>query len=370
LRWVEGTRGWHKIGSLLIDYMNVLIDIARECWSTFTAMAPYLLFGFAIAGALSVLVPQETVERHLGDRGMLPVLKAALVGVPLPLCSCSVIPVAMSLRRHGSSRGATVSFLLSTPQTGVDSIVVTYSLLGPVFAIFRPLAALLTGVLGGFLTDRLQDGAAGGQVAPPERCTEECCSVGPRQNRFIRALRHGFLTLPHDIGKALLLGVLIAGVIAAFVPDDFFAGVLGTGIAGILVMMLLGIPVYVCATASVPIAVALMAKGASPGAALAFLIAGPATNAATIMVIWKELGRRTALIYLGTVAFAAVLCGLALNRIFAMPGMSSAHMHHEMLPSWVGTAGAVALLIVIGVAILRPARKDDPSGVSHVSDQR
>jgi len=330
----------------------VIVLVLSSAWDTAQQMAPYLLFGFAAAGALSVLVPQESVERHLGGRGFLPVLKAALFGIPLPLCSCSVIPVAMSLRKHGSSRGATVSFLLSTPQTGVDSIAVTHSLLGPVFAVFRPLAALLTGTLGGWLTDRLERPGPAGAEDGVATCTDECCCGHQRRNGVLRALRYGFVTMPRDIGKSILLGLLIAGLIAALIPDDFFAGAIGAGVGAIFLMMLLGIPIYVCATASVPIAVALMAKGVSPGAALAFLIAGPATNAAAIVTIWKVLGRRTAAIYLFTVAVSAVLCGLALDYIFRVSRVAQ-HIHagHAMLAPWVGTASAVALLLMVGVAL-------------------
>jgi uncharacterized membrane protein YraQ (UPF0718 family) len=316
-------------------------------------MAPYLLFGFAAAGLLSVLVPAEKVEQHLGGRGMASTLKAALFGIPLPLCSCSVLPVAMSLRRHGSSLGATVAFLLSTPQTGVDSILVTYSVLGPVFAIFRPLAALLTGVLGGFLAERARRDAESMEGIPNGPCTDECCAH-TAGHPLVRALRYGFLTLPRDIGKPMLLGLLAAGIIAAIVPDDFFAGAIGTGIVGILVMMLLGIPVYVCATASVPIAAALISKGVSPGAALAFLITGPATNAAALVTIWKVLGSRSALIYVGTAACGALACGLLLDSLFSITGISATHLHHEMIAPWIGTASAVVLLMLLGAALLRP----------------
>ena len=215
---------------------------------------------------------------------MWPVIKASLLGVPLPLCSCGVIPVAASLRRHGASRGATTAFLLSTPQTGVDSIVVTYSLMGGLFALIRPVVAFITGLVGGWLVDALagQDYGNATGVNPSAPCAGECCALSVRrQNRLVRALHYGFVTLPRDIGKALVVGLIISGVIAAFVPDDFFAGVFGTGLVGMLIMMAVGMPLYVCATGSVPVAAALMMKGVSPGAALVFLMTGPATNAAT-----------------------------------------------------------------------------------------
>ena len=336
-----------------------VLTMVQEMWVLLAAMAPYLLFGFAVAGVLSVVVTPETVERHLGGRGFWPVFKAALVGVPLPLCSCGVIPVAASLRKHGSSRGATASFLLSTPQTGVDSILVTYSLLGPVMAVFRPFAAFLTGILGGLLTDGLTGSARNGIVpeAPPEKCTDACCGHGRKAHPVVRAVRHGFVTLPRDISGAMLVGMAVAGIISILIPDDFFAGRIGTGIGAIVFMMLLGIPIYVCATASVPIAAALIAKGVSPGAALAFLIAGPATNAATIAALWKMLGRRAMWIYLGTIAFSAVFCGVVLDRIFEVRAMPHAHVHGEMLPAWISNASAAVLLIILLAALLPPRRQ-------------
>jgi uncharacterized membrane protein YraQ (UPF0718 family) len=334
-----------------------LLAILGAAWDTTRQMAPYLLFGFLVAGALSVVISPEFVERHLGGRGLWPVLKAALFGVPLPLCSCGVIPVATSLRRHGASRGATTAFLLSTPQTGVDSILVTYSLLGPVFAVFRPVVAFVTGLLGGWLVDAREREAVGGSDDPPP-CEDDCCRPRGRRNPVWRALRYGFVDLPADIGRPLLAGLAVAGLIAGLVPDDFFAGVLGTGIVGMLAMMAVGIPLYVCATASVPIAAALMAKGVSPGAAMVFLVTGPATNAATVATVWKVLGRRTALTYLGVVAVSALGSGLLLDGLLTAraPQLLDAHAH-GMLPGWFSTGSAVALLGLLAAAVLRPAAR-------------
>jgi len=332
--------------------MGVYIKtIIIDFWNTVAEMSPYLLFGFFMAGILSVLLSQRLVEKHLGGRGIWPLLKASLFGIPLPLCSCGVIPVSMSLHKHGASKGSTISFLLSTPQTGVDSIFVTLSLLGPVFAIFRPLVALVTGLVGGILVDLFEHRTKDERTAP-EECSDECCGDGNIASRVIRGLKYGFVTLPRDIGKAMLVGLVIAAFISAVVPDDFFAEkLLGTGIFAMVVMMLLGIPVYVCATASVPIAAALIAKGLTPGAALVFLITGPATNAAGFTTIWKVLGRRTAIAYLFTVVVCALGAGLLLDTI--LPGLGSsvqAHIH-QMEPSIVGHISAAALLAVLAIAI-------------------
>ncbi len=336
--------------------VDFALRFALSIWETLREMSPYLLFGFFVAGLLSVLVKPEVVERHLGGRGFWQVVKAAVFGVPLPLCSCGVIPVAASLRRHGAGAGATTSFLISTPQTGVDSIMVTYSLLGPVFAVFRPAVAFLSGLLGGTLVNLFGHEKGAVEAAPPA-CTAECCS-GAENHRgsMARALRYGFVTLPRDLNKALLAGIVVAGAIAAVVPDDYLAGVLGGGIASMLIMMAVGIPVYVCATASVPIAAALIAKGVSPGAALVFLMTGPATNAATIMTVWRIMGKRIAAIYLASVAASAVAAGLVLDAVFTARGGHAMAHAHWMLPGWAGTAAAIVLLGVLAAAFFAPSR--------------
>jgi len=338
---------------------NYIKSIIIDFWNTVAEMSPYLLFGFFMAGILSVLVSQRLVEKHLGGTGIWPLVKASLFGIPLPLCSCGVIPVSMSLHKHGASKGSTISFLLSTPQTGMDSIFVTLSLLGPVFAIFRPLVALVTGLVGGILVD-LFDRRAKDERTAPEECTDECCSSGNIASRVVRGLKYGFVTLPRDIGKAMLVGLVIAAFISAVVPDDFFAEkLLGTGIFAMVVMMFLGIPVYVCATASVPIAAALIAKGLTPGAALVFLITGPATNAAGFTTIWKVLGGRTAIAYLFTVVVCALGAGLLLDMIFPTLGSSVQAHIHRMGPSVLGHISAAALLAVLAIAIFS---KTKPAG--------
>jgi uncharacterized membrane protein YraQ (UPF0718 family) len=328
-----------------------IASILADFWGTAAEMSPYLLFGFFMAGVLSVLVSQRLVEKHLGGIGIWPVIKASLFGVPLPLCSCSVIPVTMSLHKHGASQGAAVSFLLSTPQTGVDSILVTYSLLGPVFAIFRPLAAFATGIVGGVLVN-LFGRPSGSDVQQRQHCTDECCSGEHSSGRVTRAFKYGFVTLPRDIGRAMLLGLVVAAFISVFVPDDFFSEKLGTGIFAMLVMMALGIPMYVCATASVPIAAALMMKGLTPGAALVFLMTGPATNAASFVTIWQIMGRATAITYLATVAGCALLSGVLLDHIVSNVSLKYAAHHIWMLPPLVKDISAVILLAVLVFALL------------------
>jgi len=351
-----------------------LMEIPREFWGVLSEMSPYLLFGFLAAGALSVLISPRLIEQHLGGPGFWPVLKASAFGVPLPLCSCGVIPVSASLRRHGASKGATTAFLISTPQTGVDSIFVTFSLLGPVYAVFRPVIALVSGVIGGGMVDLIDPDRLGRSTASAT-CNEECCTT--RKGHWLRrVLQYGFVVLPRDIGKSLLAGLIIAALISAVItPHGHFSqkleALMGGGIVGMLIMMALGIPVYVCATASVPVAAVLIDRGVSPGTALVFLMTGPATNAAALATIWQIMGRRTVISYLLTVAVMALASGLLLDYIFkagyteppAPPTMS-------MMSPWVRNTAAVALLGVLGFALSAPKRlaHDDLSEPKAVFD--
>ncbi|MBS3821634.1 MAG: SO_0444 family Cu/Zn efflux transporter [Phycisphaerae bacterium] len=351
-------------------------QIVVEFWRTLAEMSPYLLFGFFVAGVLSVLIRQETVERHLGGEGFVASVKASVFGVPMPLCSCGVIPVSASLRRHGAGRGATTSFLISTPQTGVDSILVTYSLLGWVYAVFRPLVAFASGLIGGALVSMttrnlpddapapLDDTAHGcdhghdgdcddGAASPKPICTEACCDSS--RSRTSRILHYGLVELPQDIGRSLLIGLVVAALISALVPAGKLPGILGGGIVSMLIMMAAGIPIYVCATASVPIALALVVKGVSPGAALVFLMTGPATNAATVVTIGRVMGKRTAVIYMLTVAACALGAGLLLDAIYTHVPAAAESLHHHTptVAIWKQVA-AVALLGVLGYALIKP----------------
>ena len=325
---------------------SILIDF----WATVAEMSPYLLFGFLVAGILSVFVSQSVVERHLGGKGIWPLVKASLFGVPLPLCSCGVIPVSMSLHKHGASKASAISFLLSTPQTGADSIFVTLSLLGPLFAIFRPLAAFITGIIGGVLVD-VFDKDQESEKHESHECMAECCYKNP-DKKIVRVLKYGFVTLPRDIGKAMAVGLIIAAFISALIPEGYFAEHLGTGILAMVIMMCLGIPVYVCATASVPIAAALILKGLTPGAAIVFLMTGPATNAASFVTIWKTLGSRTAITYILTVAGCALLSGILLDHIAAGVDFEVVIAQGAMLPPAIKYASAVILIVILAAGAI------------------
>ena len=294
-----------------------------------------------------MLIPTSVIKKHLGGKGIWPIIKSSLFGVPLPLCSCGVIPVAMSLRKRGASKGATIAFLLSTPQTGADNIFVVWSLLGTVFMIASPIIAFVTGIIGGIAVDIFNRR----ESAIPEIESDD--NFAENKNRFKTGFKHAFVTLPQDIGGAMLIGLVIAAIISVVVPDDFFADKIGTGIGSMILMMMVGIPLYVCSTASVPIAAAMIAKGLSPGAALVFLMTGPATNAASFIIIWKVLGRRTAIIYILSVAGCALAAGLLLDRFFVNLAAEVQAHYHQMGTSLIEHTSAVILLILLVFSIYR-----------------
>ncbi len=357
---------------MILDSISAVV---ASSWAVTADMAPYLLFGFLVAGVLSVFLSPAWVARVLGGRGWAQVFRASLLGVPLPLCSCGVLPVAASLRQQGASRGATAAFLLSTPQTGVDSMAVTYALLGPFLAVFRPVAAFLSGVLGGWLVQLFDDRpevASGAPAADGDGGT--CCSspaaVAPAPRPLLAdALRHGFVTLPRDIGPALLVGIVLAGLLSALVPADLLSGAVGDGLLPMLLALAIGVPLYVCATASTPIALGLIHAGLSPGAALVFLISGPATNVAALTTLVKVLGRRATALYLVTVVATALASGLAADLVAdrwvpaaALVGGSVTTVDHgdhrshggDEPVSLLGHAAALALLVVMGASRWSP----------------
>jgi uncharacterized membrane protein YraQ (UPF0718 family)/copper chaperone CopZ len=291
---------------------NVLYNILQESLNLWLAVAPYLLLGMFIAGVLHAFLGEHFIGRHLGDGGFISILKATLFGIPLPLCSCGVIPVAASLKKEGASKSAVLSFLVSTPTTGVDSILATYSLMGPLFALFRPLAAFVSGIaIGGF--NRLfqpETEKTGGHLHPPI----------PSRFKVKEVFRYGFIELAEDIGKWVLLGVVAGGFLTVAIPDGLFSRYLAVPFLDFFIMLVLAIPLYVCATGSIPIAAALIGKGFSPGAALIFLIAGPATNTVTLSFVYSKLGRRAFAIYLTSIAVVSILSGWLFNLIWRRLG--------------------------------------------------
>ena len=291
--------------------MEFVQEIVKIIFSIFNAMSFYLLLGFLFAGILHVLVPQQLFSKYLSKNNWLSVFYATLFGIPLPLCSCGVIPTAMALHKEGASKGSVISFLIATPQTGIDSIIATYSLLGLPFAIIRPVAAFFTSIFAGLVTNAFTSKEEAVKVTTKKNKEEQKLSFS---QKIKKVFQYGYVEMMEDIGKMLLFGLIIAGLIAYFVPDNFFTIFKGNTILTMLLILIVAIPMYVCATGSIPIAIALMMKGMSPGTALVLLMAGPAANIASMMVIGKVLGKKTFIIYLITLIIGAIGFGLFMDN--------------------------------------------------------
>ncbi|MDC8831250.1 SO_0444 family Cu/Zn efflux transporter [Alteromonas gilva] len=379
--------------------MNDLALLAENFFLLFTESAPWLLLGLLVAGIMHEWVPLTLLQKHMGSSRVSAIGKAALIGAPLPLCSCGVIPAAVGLRRSGASKPATISFLVSTPETGVDSVSVSYALLGPLFAIVRPISAVISAIYSGLMVkwldpelpiNKQNTGSAADAATPVSACcatgqsantsatapsdccdsknastatassdccgskttptapvSDSCCgSAAPKQQRVAPTLSVAtrvsqvwqFATgkLLIDITVWLLIGLALAAAIQTWLPADFLTR-WGDGLVAMLVMAVIGIPMYICATASTPIAVGFLSVGLSPGAVLVFLLAGPATNISTMGMIAKEMGRKTLALYLFSVISASILLGYILNLLVSRFSLQSwvalgqsAHDHHEI----------------------------------------
>ena len=331
----------------MVDLVN---NYLLALWELTMEMSPYLLLGFLIAGILYVYFPKEKVSKYLGKNNFRSTLNAALIGVPLPLCSCGVIPTGISFYKNGASKGSSVSFLISTPQTGVDSILATYSLLGLPLAIIRPIIALITGVIGGLVTNTLDKDDSNSISTKTNKISDQSKPMG---NRLLVMLQYAFVEFLQDISKWLIIGLLLAALMAVLIPDDFFTNYLSNDYLSMLIVLVASIPLYVCATGSVPIAAVLLMKGLSPGAAIVFLMAGPATNAATITVIGKVLGRNTLISYLASIIGGAVLFGILVNEFLPREWFTSylVHIHDghgtHLLPYWMKVASSILLIILL-----------------------
>lgn len=341
--------------------MNMLWSVLRESWHLLLESSIYILFGLAVSGLLRIFLSPNAVSRHLGQSRFKSVFKAAFLGIPIPLCSCGVLPAAVSLRKQGANRGATTAFLISTPESGVDSIAITYALMDPLMTIARPLVAFLTAAVAGLTENALEKEDRHRAVAPDLSCPVDACCDGQdctpgdhsRHHSFSEKLSAGFryaLTeVWEDMAPWFMIGLILAGLITFVVPDDFIAQHLGGGISSMLLMLAVGIPLYICATASTPIAAALILKGVSPGTALVFLLVGPATNITSLTVLFGTLGRRATAIYLMAIALSAVVFGMILDQIYITLGLSARAMAgeaSEFIPTWIEWAGAILLLLI------------------------
>ena len=334
--------------------MHEIIHIINE-------VSPYLLLGFLLAGLMHAFIPQSYYSKYLAKPNFRSVLNATLFGIPLPLCSCGVIPTAMSLRKEGASKGAATSFLIATPQTGVDSIIATSSLMGVAYAIIRPIAALITALFGGTLVNVLDKDSNGNTTEQPADNHEHhnCCHHHEQEHhatffqKIKTALQYGYVEMMEDIGKWLIIGLIVAGLITVFVPAEAFKVFEGNTALSMLLVLAIAIPMYVCATGSIPIAVALIMKGLTPGAGLVLLMAGPACNMASMLVVKKVMGTKTLVIYLasiiiGSIAFGAAIDFLQFNGIidFTANLVNSAHSEEgSSWIAWISTGILIALLI-------------------------
>ncbi len=297
---------------------NNLIQLFANFVLLFTESAPFLLLGMLIAGMINQWIPRTWVEKTLGGKSS--IVNAALIGAPLPLCSCSVIPVAMGIRRSGASKASTASFLVATPETGVDSIGITYALMGPIMAMARPIAAITSAIVAGLLVLWFGKPGKATEQEPQAKTTTNCChkaKVAPSSisEKIQAAFVFGYGQLLRDFMLWFLIGIFFAALVTTIVPVGFL-NQYAQGILAMLVVVLISIPMYVCATASTPIAVGLLLSGITPGAALVFMLTGPATNIATLMVIKNELGKRELGLYLVAIVSSALISGLILDALF------------------------------------------------------
>jgi len=347
---------------IITNFLTALLDLSN-------AMAPYILFGLAFAGVLHELVPESIVTKHLGKENISSVVKSTIFGIPLPVCSCGVIPLATSIKKSGASKGATLSFLISTPITGVDSILATFGMFGWVFTIYRVITSMFIAMIAGILTNIFDK-----EVEKPKfsvmpqgfslhvdkedeeeikSCcsTSSSCSTDETSNKFsfTKAMSYAFVTLLGDIAKPLLWGLLLGALITTFIPDNLGEILKEYSWLSYVIAIIIAVPMYVCATASLPIAAGLMLSGVSAGAAFVFLSAGPATNTVTIGVVKKMLGTKSLYIYLGSIIFGSIIFGLGLDYIFNISDIDPAsliHMHEE--------AGLISILssIILWVLVL------------------
>ncbi len=349
--------------------MTIIGQIITECWSILCLSAPYMLFGFFIAGLLKAYIPDNFIAKHLGQDKRRNLFKAALFGIPIPLCSCGVLPAAAGIRKQGASKGATTAFLISTPETGVDSISVTYALLDPFMAVIRPVSAFLTAVFTGQLV-RVLDPESNNidQMSPTEKkqtcqCStattpqHDCCqdSVPQKENAYQRlkkGISFAFGDLFGDIAGWFFFGILIASLISLFLSPVLVESWLGNHLIAMLVMLVVSVPLYVCATASTPIAAALVLKGLNPGAALVFLLAGPATNAAAISVISKILGRKATFIYVFGIVSSSIVLGFFVDIIYANSPLTQSWQIGTQSESY-GLLGIISAGILIALTLFK-----------------
>ncbi len=341
--------------------MEFIIKVLMSTWDILLDSSIYMLFGLLFSGMLNIFLNPDLIVKHLGKGRFLSVFKAAFLGIPLPLCSCGVLPAAVSLKKQGANNGATTAFLISTPESGVDSISITYALLDPIMTVVRPVAAFFmaftAGIIeNGFNRPKEQSPFAQDTTFKMDSCCDDKgCSDKDHNNhtdfktKIISGFRYAFTDVWSDLVGWFFIGLFLAGFITSFIPEEFMGRYLGGGLSSMLLMLMVGIPLYICATASTPIAAALIMQGVSPGAALVFLIAGPATNITSLTVLTGILGKRATIIYLSTIAFFSIIFGLVVDKIYAYMNISPQAIvgaAGEAIPLWLQLAGTVVLILI------------------------
>lgn len=342
-------------------FSSFFIAVGTASWDLLLDASIYILFGILVGGVLKMFLSTEYVAQHLGQGRYRSVLKAALLGIPIPLCSCGVLPAAAALKKQGANNGATTAFLIATPESGVDSISISYALLDPIMTVARPVAAFCTAFAAGFMENFFNPPAP--VPAPPEGSScpvDNCCdgtASSPQSHKKHHTLgekiragtAYAVGDLWSDLAGWFFLGILLAGIITVLVPDELVANSLGGGLSAMLFMLVVGIPLYICATASTPIAAALILKGVSPGAVLVFLLVGPATNMASLSVLTGILGKQATGRYLAAIAVVSVLCGLLLDAVYAALSIKASAVvgqAAQLVPGWLELSAALLVLAI------------------------
>ena len=337
--------------------MELVNQILLASWSLVVEAAPYLLVGFAIAGVMKALLPDETVVKVLGAKGTSSVVKASLIGAPLPLCSCGVVPVVQSIHKQGASRGASISFLVSTPETGADSVAMTYAMMGWPLAVIRPVVAIVTAFLAGMLENRFgskddikeQSSCCARKNGTTESKDVDSVQVPNIIQKLLEGWKYAYVDLMKDISKNLLIGFFLGGLISSFIDVHFLEKYFSGSLLGMVGMVIFAIPLYICAAASTPVAAVFMMKGMSAGTALVFLMAGPATNIASLSVLSHIFGKRSIALYLLVIIFCSVGFGFLTDWListFNLPVTGIGH-HHEHSPGMISYVCAIILLLCI-----------------------
>ena len=351
--------------------MNVIVDIGYNIFSTLLDASPFIVMGLFISGFITVFLSPDSISTYLGVGKIRSVFNASLFGIPLPLCSCGVLPAAVSLKKQGANNGAVTSFLISTPESGIDSIVITYALIDPIMTIARPVAAFIMAFTAGLIENfspesvNQENPQANNETCHQCQCSqtcsdeliesefESCIHESNAVSKIKYGLTHGFITVWFDMDRWFYFGVILAGMITILIPDEIFQSYLGGGLQSMLLMLIIGIPIYICASASTPIVAALILKGMSPGAALVFLLAGPATNITSLTVLMGILGHRATIIYLSTIAVLSLIFGMLLDSIYQFFSIiPSAHVGQSSsdLSVWIKVGCAILL---IGLSIIK-----------------